>query len=116
MWKVKREQEQSKQQDECKTTSSEDDQYFEVNSTEMQSLTTTLSLLRNYIVGGNNRFKSGGNTVKISDWKALKLGIEDLQVLEDSHSDKIVSLVAGRIKQVIAKHVTVMEYNQQVIA
>ena len=104
---------QSPQQDECKTTFCSED-HFEVNSTEMQSLTTALSLLRNYIVGGNVGFKNGGNRIKVSDWNALQLGIEDLEVLEDIHSDKSVSVVAGRIKQVIATHVAVLGHNKQV--
>ena len=98
---------QSLQQDEVKTTACIVDR-IEVNSAELQSLTTALSLLRNYIVGGNVGFKTGGNKIKADDWNALQLGIEDLQVLEDIHSDESISVVAGRIKRVIATHVAVL--------
>ena len=112
MSKAKSDLEQISQNDD-KTTIAKEEPY-EITSNEMQSLTTALTLLRNLVVGNDNNGLKYRIKVKTSDWDILQLGLEDLQVLENCHSEKSVSLVAGKLRELISTHIAVMNHNKQV--
>ena len=85
----------------------------EVTTDEVQSLMTALGLLRNLVVGGNDSGYRYTN-VKVKDWDTLQLGLEDLEVLETYHEEKSISLMAGKLKELILTNISVMSHNQRV--
>ena len=85
----------------------------EVTTDEVQSLMTALGLLRNLVVGGNDSGYRYTN-VKVKDWDTLQLGLEDLEVLETYHEEKSISLMAGKLKELISTNIAVMSHNQRV--
>ena len=85
----------------------------EVTTDEVQSLMTALGLLRNLVVGGNDSGYRYTN-VKVKDWDTLQLGLEDLEVLETYHEEKSISLMAGKLKELISTNLAVMSHNQKV--
>ena len=85
----------------------------EVTTDEVQSLMTALGLMRNLVVGGNDSGYRYTN-VKVKDWDTLQLGLEDLEVLETYHEEKSISLMAGKLKELISTNIAVMSHNQKV--
>ena len=80
---------------------------------EVQSLTTALGLLRSLLVGSNDSaFKC--TSIKVSDWELLQLGLEDLEVLEHHHGEKSVSLMAGKLKELISMQAALMGHTKKV--
>jgi hypothetical protein len=65
-------------------------------------------------VGGDNSGFRYTTKVKDSDWDTLQLGLEDLQLLENCHSEKSVSLMAGKLRELISTHIAVMNHNKQI--
>ena len=85
----------------------------EVTPDEVQSITTALGLLRNVIIGEKG---SGFNqpNVKNGDWELLKLGLEDLEILQNGHGEKNIRSMAGKLRELISAHLMVMEQTNRV--
>ena len=85
----------------------------EVTPDEVQSITTALGLLRNVIIGEKG---SGFNqpNVKNGDWELLKLGLEDLEILQNGHGEKNIRSMAGKLRELISTHLIVMEQTNRV--
>ena len=76
-----------------------------LDSTELQGLTTAVSLLRHHVTQKN---------VKIGDWKLLQKCLEDLKYLSDHYEDDTVAQVCGRLRELIATHGVVLEHNDTI--
>ena len=85
----------------------------EVTEDEIQSLTTTLGLLRNMVVGSGDA-SCKYTKVKTSDWDILQLGLEDLKVIENCHEEKSISFLAGKLRELISTNIAVMDHNKRV--
>ena len=110
---MQREIDQSGCKDDGTITSKESSD--ELTAEEIQSVTTALGLLRNLVVGGNDSGCKYTN-VKTSDWDTLELGLEDLEVLECCHEDKSISVMAGKLRELISVNIAVMDFNYNLTA
>lgn len=86
-----------------------------VDTMEMQSLTTALSLLRTYVVGGKLKGR-GSARIKISGWAALQHGLEDLKILEECYSDKDIRVIAGKLRHIIDTNGAILRHNEKIRA
>ena len=85
----------------------------EVTPDEVQSITTALGLLRNVIIGEKGSGFKQPN-VKNGDWELLKLGLEDLEILQNGHGEKNIRSMAGKLRELISTHLIVMEQTNRV--
>merc|ERR1712150_368109 len=85
----------------------------DVTEDEIQSLTTTLGLLRNMVVGSGDA-SCKYTKVETSDWDILQLGLEDLKVIENCHEEKSISFLAGKLRELISTNIAVMDHNKRI--
>ena len=64
-------------------------------------------------MGGNDSAFKYTN-LKTSDWDLLQLGLEDLEILEHYHGEKSISIMAGKLRELITMHIAVMGHTKRV--